>query len=137
MYFCEKFVVFVVSRFPGVLAGGHLYIGGTKDVFYKTLFIFIYIIKKGNCVTQTPPKRLTILTTNFCSEPKRCKFFCFWAIFSQIGKAIFYQKKLHGITIHHNFAAEKLSTSLSKVRMMSLLSLSTFLLLTNRFVKPD
>ena len=137
MYFSKKNVVFVVSRFPGVLAGGHLYIGGTKDVFYKTLLIFIYIIKKENSVPQTPQKRLTILTTNFCRAPNGCKFFVFWAIFGQNGKAIFYQKKLHGITIHHNFAAEKLSTSLCKVRIMSSLCLSTFLLLTNRFVKPD
>ena len=64
-------------------------------------------------------------------------FLFFGAIFSQVCKAIFYQKKLHGLTIHSNFAAEKLTTSLSKVRIMSSLCLSTFLLLTNRFVKPD
>lgn len=56
MFFCKKFVVFVVCRFPGDLAGGHLYIGGTKDVFYKTLLIFIYIIKKGNCALAKRPK---------------------------------------------------------------------------------
>lgn len=137
MYFCKKFVVFVVSRFPAVLLGGINNIGGTKDVFYKTLLIFIYIIKKGNCLLQTPPKRLTILTTNFCREPKRCKFFYFWAILSHESKAIFCETKLHRNTRHPNFAAEKLTTSQSKVRIMSSLSLSTFLLLTNRFVKPD
>lgn len=65
MYFCKKFVVFVVCRFPGDLAAGALYIRGAKDVFYKTLLIFIYIIKKGFFVSQMPQKRLTILTTNF------------------------------------------------------------------------